>query len=135
MSFKVEPFSKQSFQLGEGPHWHPKYNKLYFVDIPGSLVGTLDVNGKLEVLYEDEQKRAVTAVLPVAGSETQVVVTIDTSVYLIENGKATLIDQIDTKGVRFNDAKCDPRGRLFLGTMSLESTPGTILKHEAGTLF
>lgn len=134
MTYTVEPFSEVAFALGEGPHWHPQLNRLFFVDITEGIAATIDANKKVQVLLKEDG--ALSAVLPVDGAPNQIVVSIDTSLYLVDvtTGEKTLLDQLDVPGVRFNDAKCDPRGRLWIGTMGLETSPA-VLTPELGSLY
>ena len=131
MTFTIEPFSNQSFELGEGPHWHPILNRLFFVDITKGIAATIDADKNIQILLEEND--TLSMVIPVDNQPDQVVVAIGTSVYLFNTttGEKTLIDQITKQGVRFNDAKCDPYGRLWIGTMGLESSPG-VLEPELG---
>ena len=126
MTFKVEPFSQVAYGLAEGPHWHREQKLLYFVDIFEGLAATIDENRKERVLLKVDQP--LTAILPVDGEPTKMVVSIGTELYLLDvkSGEKTLLDRLDKPGVRFNDAKCDPRERLWIGTMGLESAPAVV---------
>lgn len=134
MTFNIEAFSEVAYQLGEGPHWHPTLNRLFFVDLFEGLAATIDADRKVQVLTKESG--TLSAVLPVDSRPDQVVVSIDTGVYLLQlpTGEKTLIHQIDKQGVRFNDAKCDPQGRLWIGTMGLESSPGVLQPEKGLTL-
>lgn len=134
MTFNIEAFSDVPFQLGEGPHWHPALNRLYFVDLLDGLAATIDATQKVQVLLKESDP--VSAVLPVDGQPDQVVVSVGTSLFLLNaaTGERTLLDKLDKEGVRFNDAKCDPQGNLWIGTMGLESAPA-VLEPEKGSLY
>lgn len=131
-TYTIEPYSDRAFELGEGPHWHAGNKKLYFVDITGSGVYTIDGQKRLATLLKDNSG-AVSAVLPIEGDHQQLAVSIDTQLFLlnVNTGERKLLDKLPVANVRFNDGKCDPRGRLFLGTMGLESSPG-VLEPEKG---
>lgn len=124
MTFNIEPFSNQAFQLGEGPHWHNE--KLYFVDILGGLAATIDVNGKYELLHRENDY--ITAVLPVEGDDQRLVLSTKSDLYLlnVKTGHKVLVDAIKTEAARFNDGKCDSKHKLWIGTMGLESEPGKL---------
>jgi len=121
--FKVEPISK-NFKLGEGPHWCEKASKLYFVDIFDNLVGRLDTKtGDIETLFKAET--AVSAVLPVEGSSNQILICTPKDVLLVntDTKETKRIDGISGKD-SLNDAKVDSKGRLWVGSMGAEITPG-----------
>lgn len=126
-NYTIEPYSDRAFELGEGPHWHAGNKKLYFVDITGSAVYSIDDQKRLETLLKDTSG-SVSAVFPVEGDPQNLVVSIETDLYLlnVKTGERRLLDKLPVSGVRFNDGKCDPQGRLFLGTMGLETSPGEL---------
>lgn len=130
MTFNVEPFSKQSFELGEGPHWYN--DKLYFVDILDGTAGTLDSNGVYHLLHK-EKDNIVSAVFPVEGDDQSIAFSTKLGVYSLNltTGNKKLIDSLEGDGFRFNDAKCDSKHRLWIGTMGLETSPG-VLQPEKG---
>ena len=106
--------------VGEGPLWHPGEGRLYWGDIQGGKIFRYDpATGKTEMLFEG----------PVVGGFT---IQADGSLLLfMEYGRvAALIDGdlrnvIDSlpgeEGNRFNDVIADPEGRVFCGTMALNS--------------
>jgi sugar lactone lactonase YvrE len=106
--------------LGEGSIWHPKEKKLYWIDIEGKALHIYDPASN-----EDKQ-------FPV-GSRIGTVVPVEKGGVLValQNG----IQEMDTKtgklkfllnplpdtNLRFNDGKCDPAGRFWVGTLALDS--------------
>jgi sugar lactone lactonase YvrE len=108
-------------QLGEGPAYF--YDRLWWVDILGKRIHEYDpANGTHHAHIFDVQ---VTVVVPREGGGF---------VLATEHGFA-LLDRMGGKpefvvdpeshlpGNRFNDGKCDPRGRLWAGTMAREGGP------------
>lgn len=82
-------------------------------------------------------------IIPVEGNQQQFVVGSGTNVLLIQwdgqSPKAQLVKVIqevekDKFSTRFNDAKADPRGRLFAGTMRLAEC-GDIFAARWGTFY
>lgn len=82
-------------------------------------------------------------VIPVQGNNKQFILGAGTQIVLIEwdgksaNGKLVkVIGEVekDKVNTRFNDAKVDPRGRLFAGTMRLEEC-GDIFAARWGTFY
>lgn len=117
--FNIETLSDRAFELGEGPHWNPVDGKLYFVDILTGLVATYDSDGKFSQLYKNNDE-VVSVVLPVNDNgNDKVVISVGTSLRLLDIRTNTekLIDKISNNGFRFNDGKCDPSGRIWIGTM------------------
>ncbi|XP_061713954.1 regucalcin-like [Cydia pomonella] len=117
--------------LGEGPHWDHRDQVLYFVSIFDKSIHKYDpATGK--------HTRAVLSdmpgfVIPIEGKPNHFVVGLKRRIVEVEwDGKdggarelrtVAEVDQ-DNPNNRFNDAKADPRGRLFAGTMGHEYEPG-----------
>ena len=107
--------------LGEGSIWHPKENKLYWIDIEGKSLHIYD-----PVTKEDKQfplgSRVGTVVLLQAGGA---IVALQSSIQKIDTktGKLSFLTNPlpDTVNLRYNDGKCDPAGRFWVGTMALDS--------------
>jgi sugar lactone lactonase YvrE len=107
--------------LGEGSIWHPKEKKLYWIDIEGKALHIYD-----PVTNTDKQfplGSRVGTVVPVKGGGA--LVALQNGIHKIDTktGKLTLINNPlpDTVKLRFNDGKCDPSGRFWIGTMALDS--------------
>ncbi|MCD8269395.1 MAG: SMP-30/gluconolactonase/LRE family protein [Parabacteroides sp.] len=123
LAFKAEATT------GEGSIWHPDRNTLFWVDIEGK---------KLYEFYPEkhdcktwEFDRMVSTVVP--ETDSTVVVSLQDEIVRVNlnNGSLTPIAPIpDHAGkVRCNDGKCDPAGRLWIGTMGFGAPQG------AGTLY
>ena len=103
--------------LGEGAIWHPGEQKLYWVDIEGRQVHIYDPS-----TGEDRQLptgRKVGTVVPV--STGGVLVALQDGIHKmdIQNGKLTFLVNAEKEAeIRYNDGKCDPAGRLWVGTMA-----------------
>ncbi|MEO8406613.1 MAG: SMP-30/gluconolactonase/LRE family protein, partial [Chitinophagaceae bacterium] len=106
--------------LGEGSIWHPKENKLYWLDIEGKSVHIYDPATK-----EDKQfptGSMVGTIVPVKGGG--VLVALQNGIHKMDTktGQLTLLNNpLPESGIRFNDGKCDPSGRFWVGTMALDS--------------
>lgn len=120
-------------RLGEGPAWfnnaYTERDNLWWVDLTGESVHRFDPEtGEHNVSdYED----AITAVVPNRGRGVT---------FVTENGIASFAGPGEPLGYhvkpeehlprnRFNDAKCDPQGRLWAGTMSRHG------EDETGSLY
>ena len=78
MSFKVETLGSGSYNLGEGPHWEPKSQSLFFVDAFVGRIhrwksGTNETNGRTD---EYDLKDLVTIVIPFKDRDYSVVVVV-----------------------------------------------------------
>jgi sugar lactone lactonase YvrE len=106
--------------LGEGSIWHPKENKLYWIDIEGKSLHIYDPATK-----EDKQfplGSMVGTVVPVEGGGA--LVALQTGIHKIDTktGKLTFLNNpLPDPNIRFNDGKCDPSGRFWVGSMALDS--------------
>ncbi|AZN39641.1 SMP-30/gluconolactonase/LRE family protein [Paenibacillus albus] len=105
--------------LGEGPYWHAEQRKLYYVDIAGEMVCRFD-----PVTMQNEQfaiGKSVGAVVCEASDADTVIVSTRDGFERYHMGTRTLTlladPEADLPGNRFNDGKCDSRGRFFAGTM------------------
>ncbi|MFJ8301138.1 SMP-30/gluconolactonase/LRE family protein [Streptomyces sp. NPDC094447] len=126
-------------RLSEGPVWDPRTQQLLWVDITAGNIhrGTLTARGDgtglpdIAVLETVGFPDTVGAVLP--SWSGALIAAVGTSIVSVTpSGRSTIAAlPVDTDGIprRFNDAACDPLGRLFVGTMALDTTPG------AGTLY
>lgn len=123
LAFKAEATT------GEGSIWHPDRNTLFWVDIEGKT---------LYEYYPDKQDcktwefdRMVSTVVP--ETDSTVVVSLQDEIVRVNlnDGSLSSVTPIpDYEGkVRCNDGKCDPTGRLWIGTMGFGAPKG------AGTLY
>lgn len=113
---------------GEGPSWHASEGLLYWVDIAGKAVSRLDPRSR-----ESETTALDTmpgCLVPVASEDgrTTFLAGLEHGLGLVRWGdsETTLLirpaSHVD--GIRFNDGKCDPRGRFWAGTMALDERSG-----------
>uniref|UniRef100_A0A194ANT4 Regucalcin n=1 Tax=Pinctada fucata TaxID=50426 RepID=A0A194ANT4_PINFU len=118
---------------GEGPHWDDVTQTLLYVDILCNDIHRWDpATGKDEKIHLDD-----TVGFVVPRRKGGVVAGVGKSLCHVEwdTGKVTKLHEVDqgTKN-RFNDGKCDPRGRVWAGTMGYEAQPANPEK-EMGSLF
>lgn len=106
--------------LGEGALWHPDEQKLYWVDIEGRILHIYDpATGEDRELPTGEK---VGTVVPVAGGGA--LVALQNGIHKIDTrtGELTFVVNAEKDpGIRYNDGKCDPAGRLWVGTMAGEN--------------
>ena len=106
--------------LGEGSIWHPKENKLYWIDIEGKSLHIYD-----PVFKTDKQLALgsrVGTVVPIQGGGALVALQNGIQKIDIKTGQLTfLINPLKDSNIRFNDGKCDPSGRFWVGTMAFDN--------------
>ncbi|ALC49810.1 smp-30 [Drosophila busckii] len=126
MSYKVEPLPDSYAGLGEGPHWDEQRQSLYYVDIEAG--GLLRYDYKQNKVYKAqiEGEKLAGFVLPIAGNPQEFAVGCGRRVVIVNwDGASPVAKPVRTlfevqpeyEANRFNDAKTDPRGRLYGGTM------------------
>ena len=111
--------------LGEGSIWHPTEDVLYWIDISGEKLFRYDPQkGENKTL---EMGSMIGTVVPSFGKYS-VVVALETGIFGITvDGEKELLSeypQNELSNNRFNDGKCDPAGRFWIGTMSKDEIKG-----------
>lgn len=119
--------------LGEGAFWHVGENAFLWVDIVSRLVSRLGADGSVTDWMMDEP---VSAVVPRGAGG--LAVTLASGVASLDpgSGAKTVLCRPDAAnpGNRANEARCDPQGRLWLGTMQNNIGPdGESLPVERST--
>jgi sugar lactone lactonase YvrE len=104
--------------LAEGPLWEESTGSLLFVDIPAGKVHRLKPDaGSVASLEVGAPVSSV--ILRAAGG---LVVTMRDTLVSVDDDGSSRTDLVRFEGVsegdRMNDAKCDPEGRLWAGSMS-----------------
>ncbi len=108
--------------LGESPFWHPEENCLYWVDIPGQRLRRMAVSADLscEQKVENWSLGEEPGCFAPATQGGWVIAT-RSGVYRAHTwgGPKRLLAAApyDTAKLRFNDGKCDPAGRFWMGSM------------------
>lgn len=120
-------------ELGEGPGWDAERGRLIWVDILGGRVHE-HLPGDPAADRSWPVGEHVGAAVPTPGPELLVALPDGISV-LASDGGVTPLRQVeaDRPDNRMNDAKCDPQGRLWAGTMPYVSTPGAAALYRMDT--
>lgn len=110
--------------IGEGVLWHPSLNRLYWVDIEGCLLHELfPLSGEV---VDHRMPAMVSTIVP--DRDSGLILTLKGSIshYNPQSGILTYLTdvELDVESNRCNDGKCDPDGRLWFGTMSLNADKG-----------
>ena len=103
--------------LGESPMWHPREQVLYYCDIPGRCVNRYDpATGELSHWPFDSE---VASLAPMLGGGLLLAARDGLWRFDVATGKRTALapPPYDPRTERFNDGKCDPQGRFWVGTI------------------
>ena len=108
---------------GEGAIWHPDRNTLFWVDIEGQSL--YEYFPKQKDCHFWRFDRMVSAVVPETDSTMIVALQDEIIRFHLQDGSESPIASIPVNGgkLRCNDGKCDPAGRLWVGTMCLHGAP------------
>ena len=125
-SFHVQTISEEAVDWGESPHWDESRQKLSYVDCFSKRIYQIDPeSGKSErfnVMSETSKTTPTTMAIPAAASgqsETTYLITLGNSIakFSPSTGDVLKLAEIDT-GSYFNNGKCDPEGRLWVGSFT-----------------
>jgi len=111
-------------QLGEGPVWNPRCGELWHVDIARGKVHASPPPHTRSVTFDFDGE--VSSVVPRARGGMIVAIgheIIGLDAHGVRAGLARV--EPDLVDNRFNDCRCDAKGRLWAGTMSKTRRPGT----------
>ena len=115
--------------LGEGAIWHPIEERLYWVDIEGHALHLFNPATNHDEIWPVGAR--VGTVVPIVGGGA--LVALQNGIHLIntETGELACINNpIQGEDIRFNDGKCDPAGRFWVGTMALDSREGAAVLYR-----
>lgn len=124
MSWRVELVLDSKSDLAESPWWDEQARRLLWIDLFGGTV-----NGFDPVTGENRSLRVGQPVGMAAGRQRGgVVVAVRDGIGFadLETGDFDLVLGLEAHlpANRMNDGYCDPSGRLWVGTMAYEQTPG-----------
>lgn len=120
--------------LGEGAVWHPQRQSLFWVDILGRKIHETSLDSRSTLSRPVPQ--FIGALAPTRRGDLIVALQDGIHRYDLASFATTPFAcpaEHTATGIRFNDAKCDPRGRLWAGTMALDESPkqGALYRFEA----
>jgi len=110
--------------LGEGPFWSAAEGRLYWVDILAPSVMYAEAGrGTPTVVPMPE---LVSAIVPRRRGGFVATTQHGIKAIDLKTGATSAIadPEANRPGNRFNDARCDRRGRLWAGTLAIDTTPG-----------
>ncbi len=117
-------------RLGEGPLWDSDKQVLYWVDILNHRVHVFEPSSGDDCHWDVDDVGSALALMP--GEKLLVamgnrVAALDLTSGAVETLKTV---EFDTPGTRFNDGKCDPQGRFWIGTISPEPGTATLYRYD-----
>lgn len=122
MELAAEVLVQGNAELGEGPVWDVRSGRIAWVDILGRRIHLTDP--RTAETESIEVPSDVGAITPrTAGG---FVAALQDGFWVIGDGRPRRIATIPEAGptLRFNDGKCDPRGRFWAGTMAYDEAAG-----------
>lgn len=109
--------------LAEGALWHPAEKRLYWVDIEGRELHLYDPLTDVDTSWPVGER--IGTVVPVVSGGA--LVALQSGIHFINTQTGELqkvVNPLKSDDIRFNDGKCDPAGRFWVGTMALDSREG-----------
>ena len=112
--------------LGEGLRWDARRDEVLAVDILDGRISAAGIadDGGLTLIRAYTVPGTVGAIVPVEGDEGWVLAAGQGFVHLSPEGMLQPIIEVAPAGTRMNDGACDPRGRLWAGTLANDFRPG-----------
>ncbi len=127
MSVSFEVIHPHKCICGEGPVWDDENQSLYWIDVVTGQINCLENNGSISHFETNEKIGAITLT-----KNENLLVARKSGIYLIDlrNGEQKEVANPESglSNNRFNDGKCDPKGRFWVGSMSDigEANQGTL---------
>lgn len=141
--YSVQQLPGPLSNLGEGPVWDIESQSLYYVDITGAAILRYDYAENKTYCAKIDGVDPISPIILIQGNPNEYVLGTGNKIVLVSwdgrSDKGTLVKTLydlgeSEKHVRFNDGKVDPQGRLYAGTMQLESL-GDIMQQKEGKLY
>lgn len=127
-------YDNRRCELGEGPLWHPLRGQLFWFDILGQRLLTVET-GKQRDWHFPEKVSAAGWV-----DSDRLLIASESRLFLFDLESGTSQDLVELEagnaGNRSNDGRADPMGGFWIGTMSktFESGAGSIYRYHRGEL-
>ena len=118
--------------VGEGALWHPHEKVLYWVDIEGKMLHIFDPATEQDKAFPVKERIGTVVPLEKGG----VIVALQNGIHKLDTKTEELTfiaNPIKEKDIRFNDGKCDPAGRFWVGTMALDARKGAAVLYRIDT--
>lgn len=113
---ELEQISVEPAILGEGPCWHQEEQVLYWIDIYGKQIRRFDPEANCHQHWQLSEM--IGTVAPRASGGLLIALENGLAFFDPSTGSLERLPAIDEHAeTRFNDGKCDPHGRFWVGTM------------------
>ena len=128
-------------ELGEGPIWDPRNSTLLWLDILASKLFVYSPTSGANTVHDlSGHTPSVSTVVPVEGTRSQVVLGVQAgfALYDLDSRKFEphpCNGALHGAHTRMNDGKCDPQGRLWLGSIARSGPGGADLVPGASALY
>lgn len=120
---QAELLYKIPSELGEGPMWHVQRGQLFWVDILSRELHGLDPLSGAHQMWSFRER--ISAAVPDRSGKLMVALQGYVGRFDPDTGEfEKLLDVPEPPDNRSNDGKCDPAGRLWLGTMNMKEIAG-----------
>ena len=135
MQQQVKPVTDYVAKLGEGALWDIEAALLYWVDIVARRVLVYDPNAGTNRQYDLPQQ--VGTVVPTERGSLLVAMESEIAELELATGRLQRLLEIEPEldRNRSNDGKCDPAGRFWVGTMSMQKEPNAGALYRIGADF
>ncbi len=108
--------------LGEGAIWDERIQKWYWIDIEDGFLFTYDIDSA--AVTQTPMLEKIGTVVPTK-SRGGVVVALQSGIYQLNfiTGKKRFLTHTESgkTNLRYNDGKCDPQGRFWVGSMAMNA--------------
>ncbi|MEK6477214.1 SMP-30/gluconolactonase/LRE family protein [Catalinimonas sp. 4WD22] len=108
--------------LGEGPIWNHETQQLYWIDIEKRQLHLYTPETNEDNFFSTGER--VGTVVPIESGGALVALENGIHSMDLQDGELTFIANPLEDSIRFNDGKCDPLGRLWVGSMHLQGKKG-----------
>lgn len=108
--------------LGEGPIWNHETQQLYWVDIEKRQLHLYTPSTGEDNFFDTGERVGTVVPIETGGA----LVALQDGIYRmgLQDGDKELITNPLPDSIRFNDGKCDPLGRFWVGSMHLKGKQG-----------
>lgn len=116
-------YYRMTNELGEGAIWNHETKEFWHIDIEGKKFFTTHLGTKRQRVFDTDQR--IGTIVP--DTNGKAIVALQDGIYAYDMNtkvKEFITNPEDSiPNIRFNDGKCDPKGRLWVGSMGLDQTP------------